>query len=107
MIICLTTKEVYSTYNYYSICRILQVTKSNQPVVRGFVWTVVEDLQELRSSQVEHKLRVKCELFAEAERVGIILVIVSKLLTLLERKEHCFTWIVLNVKCMVEAVQSK
>ncbi len=53
-----------------------------KPIVRGFVGAVIEDLEELGSAQVKHELRVKCELLAEAERIRVVLVVVSKLLTL-------------------------
>ena len=36
-------------------------------VESGLIWRVVEDLQELRTTQVEHELRVKGEVLLEAE----------------------------------------
>ena len=52
------------------------------PIVGRFVGTVVEDLEELGAAKVEHELGVEGELLTEPERIGIILVELSKLLTL-------------------------
>ena len=51
------------------------------PVKGRFVWTVVEDLQELRSSHVEHELRVQGEVVRKPEAVRIVFVVLAKLLT--------------------------
>jgi|FrelakmetLWP11LW_1041352.scaffolds.fasta_scaffold337267_1 hypothetical protein len=52
------------------------------PVERGFIWTVVEDLQELRPPEVEHELRVEGEVVRQTETVWIVLRIFAKFLTL-------------------------
>jgi len=50
------------------------------PVERSLVRTVVEYLQKLTPSQVEHKLRINAKLFCEPEAARILLAILRKLL---------------------------
>lgn len=54
------------------------------PVESGLVGAVVEYLQELRPTEVEHKLRVEGELLRDPETVGIVFRVFSKLLALLK-----------------------
>ena len=54
----------------------------NLPVERRFIWTVVEDLQELGPSKVKHELRVQGEVVRQSETVGIVLAVLAKLLAL-------------------------
>ena len=64
----------------------------NWPVVGCFIRAVVKHLQELRATQVEHELGVQREVVCEAERVGVVLVILPKLLTLHNRAKHATEW---------------
>lgn len=51
-------------------------------IVGRFVRGIVENLQELGSSQMEHKLRIQTELLVQTQRRRIIFVIFAKLLDL-------------------------
>ena len=47
----------------------------NVPVEGCLIGRVVEDLQELRTTQVEHELRVECEVLLQAEAAGVVLAV--------------------------------
>lgn len=67
--------------------RVVDVLRVEHMTVEGsFVGRVVEDLQELRSTQMEHELRVDAEVFSQTERGRVVLAIVGKLLA--EPDEH-------------------
>ena len=57
-----------------------EVSKSNVdlrcrhiPIERGFVWAVVEYLQELTSAQVKHELGIDTEIVGQSEAGGVLL----------------------------------
>lgn len=80
-----TNNNTFYQQDYYYNEPVLEVHvigNERVPVVRSLIRAVVEDLQELRTSQVEHKLRVQAELFRETKRVRVVLSVLSKLLTL-------------------------
>ena len=52
------------------------------PIKRRFVRTVVKDLQELRSPEVEHELRVEGEVVGQTETVRIVFAVFAEFLTL-------------------------
>lgn len=56
------------------------------PVECSLIWTVVEHLQELTSTQVEHKLRVNTEIVRQPEARRVFLPIICELLT--QSNEH-------------------
>ena len=62
----------------------------NIPVECRFVRTVVEDLDELRSSQVEHELRVESEVLLNPETLRIVFRIFAKLLTLFKQQQQMY-----------------
>jgi len=70
---CLHSKCQYLEDDHLSSCDI--------PVEGSLVRTVIEHLQELTSSKMEHKLRIYAEIIAEAEGSGVFLPIISELLT--------------------------
>src|ERR1700683_2414753 len=65
--------EGVSKSNVYLGCRPI-------PIERGFVWAVVEYLQELTSAQVEHELGIDTEIVSQSEAGGVLLPVVRKLL---------------------------
>jgi len=59
------------------------------PIEGRFVRTVVKDLQELRSPEVEHELRVEGEVVGKAETVWIVFAVLAEFLTLkMKRKKY-------------------
>jgi hypothetical protein len=69
------------------------------PVIGCFIWTIVENLKELRAPQMIHKLRIKSEVLGKAEAVWIILCIFTKLLTLHTRRichAHQLTFLIIE-----------
>ena len=51
------------------------------PVESSLIWRVVENLQELTSTQVEHELRINREILSQLETRWIFFSVFSKLLT--------------------------
>jgi hypothetical protein len=51
------------------------------PVESSLIWRVVENLQELTSTQVEHELRIDREILSQLETRWIFFSVFSKLLT--------------------------
>ncbi len=77
-----------------------------KPVKRRFVRTIVKNLQKLRSSQMEHKLRIKCEVFWEPKATWIILVVITKFLTLKKKSNLIIFTEILNFHIVHLAHQS-
>ena len=59
---------------------------TNTPVESRLVWTVIEDLQKLTSTEMEHELRINTEIIREPEACRILLSIVRELLA--QSDEH-------------------
>jgi len=51
------------------------------PVESSFIWRVVENLQELTSTQVEHELRINGEILSQLEARWVLFSVLRKLLT--------------------------
>lgn len=58
------------------------------PIVGGLIGRVIEDLKELRTTQMEHELREEREALRKHEGVRIILVVLAELLTLKHNVEN-------------------
>jgi hypothetical protein len=52
------------------------------PIEGRFIRTIVKDLQELRSPEVEHELRVEGEVVGQAKTVWIVFAVLTEFLTL-------------------------
>ena len=52
----------------------------DSPVEHSLVWTVVEYLQKLTPSQVEHKLRINAKFIREPKAASVVLAILPELL---------------------------
>ena len=51
------------------------------PIEGRFIWTIIEYLQELTSTKMEHELRINAEIISQSEASRVFFSIIGEFLT--------------------------